>query len=158
MADRLQIDRYKPSDGDALAAAIRDIDRKEIYLIAMIDPLPAIRATAANAMAAWTAHYDGKLACIFGVNRQNALSDVGVPWLLGTPEIDNMPVSFLRASRVYYDRYCQVFPQMENWILAENKISAGWLSWLGFDMDQPKAFGIFGAPFIRFTKGFKDVH
>lgn len=160
MADSLlTIERYKDEHGEALASLIRPIDAKEIYLIAMIEPLAAIRATAANMTAAWTAHCDGKLACIFGINRKNALSEIGVPWLLGTSEIDNMPVSFLRASRDYYARYCHAFPQMENWVLAENKVSADWLRWLGFDMEEPAPFGIFGAKFIRFTKGLRDdVH
>ena len=156
-ADRVDVVPLTEAHVDEIISNVRDMDRREIYLLSTLDPGRAIRATVANAESAVAGYYGGKLACVFGVNRQSLLSDVGVPWLIGSPVVDDIPISFLRHSRQYYLRLVASFPQMENWVLAENVKAVQWLSWLGFDMDEPAPFGVLGAKFIRFTKGFHDV-
>lgn len=143
---------------DIVIENCRDTDRAEIYRMALLDPGRAIRATVANAEYAYAGFYQGRLACIFGVNRKNWLSDVGVPWLIGTPVIDEIPVSFLRHSARFYKRLVAEFPELENWVWSENIKAVQWLRWLGFDMDDAAPFGATGSTFIRFTKGLRDVH
>ena len=153
MADRkIEIVDYKPEHGEYIAANIRQIDRKEIYYFGTLQPLPAIRMTAANAVAAWTVLVDDVPAMMFGINRRSHLSQVGVPWLLATDEVEKHPMRFAYASKVYFDRMVRAFPKMENHVLAENKVTIRWLKWLGFDMEEPAPFGAFQAHFRRFGK------
>lgn len=129
------------------------MDRKEIFLTAMLTPGAAVDFTTSISVGKWTGLVDGQVAAIFGVARRSAVSAVGVPWLLGTDLVDKVPVALIRKSRVYVERMERAFPVMENHVLAENLRSVGWLKSLGFDMQEPKPYGAFGEPFIRFGKG-----
>lgn len=149
----IEIRRYRDGDGQYVAQNIREADRREIAYFAMLRPWPAIRMTIAHAEACWTGTRDGEVGCIFGINRKGVFSDIGVPWMLGTPLVDRNSSRLMRESRVYYERMERAFPKMENWVMAENRQSVRWLSWLGFDMGEPMPIGVGGKEFIRFTKG-----
>jgi hypothetical protein len=149
----ITVDHYTEADGRHVAANMRDMDRKEIYYLAAIDPWRAIDMTAARAVAAWSGKVDGEVACVFGITRRSMISSVGVPWLLATPLVERYPMTIARGSREYFDRMARAFPLMENHVLEENKMAVLWLKWLGFDMEEPRPHGAFGAPFIRFGKG-----
>jgi hypothetical protein len=150
---KIEVRRYQDGDGQHVARNMRDDDKREIAYFAMLRPWPAVRMTIAHAEAAWAGTRDGEVGCIFGINRKGVFSDIGVPWLLGTPLLDLHSKRLLKESRVYYERMERAFPKMENWVLAENKRSVQWLSWLGFDMHEPTPIGPAGKEFIRFTKG-----
>lgn len=149
----IEIVRYRPEHGDYVARRMRYIDRKEIYYMSALQPRSAVAVTTAHAVAAWTALVDGVPACIFGITRATRLSDVGVPWLLATDEMEKHRREIIRQSRDYYQRFVDCFPKMENHVLAENARVVRWLRWLGFDMQEPAPYGCFGASFIRFGKG-----
>jgi hypothetical protein len=150
---RAAVVRFQPEHGKHIVANMRELDRKEIYYQSLLDAETAVRITLANSVAAWTGLWDGEPAVIWGVARRSKLGRVGVPWLLGTDAMDNAPLKIARQSRAYVERFASVFPRMENHVLAENRRAVVWLRWLGFDMEEAKPFGPFGAPFIRFTKG-----
>ena len=154
VAHNVEIRRYQDGDGQAVAKNMRDADRREIMYLTLLRPWPAVRMTVAHAEGCWTGLADGEIGCIFGINRKTVISDIGVPWLLGTPVMDTVPTRFLRESREYYARMERAFPKMENWVMAENTKAVQWLSWLGFDMGEPIPMGIGGKEYIRFTKGF----
>lgn len=151
--NKVAIVEYQPWHGDEIAARMRDIDRKEIYYTALLSPAAAVAFTTSISVGKWTGMVDGEVAAIFGVARRSAVSSVGVPWLLSTDLVESVPVTVARQSRVYFDRIARAFPIMENYVLAENVHAVGWLNWLGFDMQEPKPYGAFGASFIRFGKG-----
>lgn len=158
MAGQLSIQRMTARDQDYVATNLRAVDLREMHrLVGPVDPAGIIDFTTSRAVAAWAAFYDGVPICIFGVNRRSLMSDVGVPWMLGTDEVERQGWPFVRLSREYVQRIAQVFPQQENWVDAENALAVGWLRWLGFDMDDPKPAGVAGAPFIRFSRGFASV-
>lgn len=149
----VEIGRYRPEDGDYIASHIRASDRKEIYYLAALTPLQAIKTTAAVSEIAWTAKLDGRPILAFGVCRKTALSDIGMPWALGTDEADRQVSAYARHSRTFFDGVSRAFPVMENYALAENKRTLRWLKWMGFDMEDPAPYGCFGVPFVRFGKG-----
>lgn len=149
----IEIVDYKPEHGAYVAAHMRHMDRKEIYYMSALDPASAVKVTTAHAVAAWTALVDGVPACIFGITRATRLSDIGVPWLMGTDVLDDHAMALAFRSRPYIERFKRAFPKMENHVLAENARVVRWLRWLGFDMQEPAPYGCFGASFIRFGKG-----
>lgn len=157
MARKVEIGPYQPGHGAALVANIREIDRKEVHYAFMLDPGRALAMSVASSVGCWSATVDGEVASVFGVARKSQLSRDGVPWLLGTPVMDTAPASVARHSLVYFDRMSRAFPVLENRVWAENHLAIRWLKWLGFDMEEPKPFGVFGQPYIRFSKGLRNV-
>lgn len=148
----VQIAAYEPWHGDHIAANMRPSDRKEIYYLAALTPPAAIKATAAMSAYGKTALVNGEPCVIWGVARRTFLSDVGVPWLLGTPLAEQYQFRFGRATRVYFEEAASRFPVMENYALAENRKTIRWLKWLGFDMEEAQPYGAFNAPFVRFGR------
>lgn len=144
---------YLDEHGDYIAANIRHSDRKEIYYLAAMKPAAAVKTTMASAVVARTVMVDNLPAVIFGVSRRSFLSDVGVPWLLGTPVAEEHQFRFGRETRDHCRRMMTIFPVMENYALAENTRTVRWLKWAGFDIEDARPFGAFGAPFVRFGKG-----
>lgn len=156
MAGKLYIlPQVSADEENFVAENMRLADAEECHLIAGVTPSQAVRQSVERATATWCAYWDDEPACVFGINRRGPTSPVARPWLLGTPAVLNMGSQFLRASRPYMDRYKRAFPQMENWVHAENEAAIVWLRWLGFDMDEPKPTGWAGAPFIRFHWGMR---
>lgn len=149
----VEVVRYAPEHAAPLLAGLREIDRRELYELTRLEPAPALELSLSFAVAAWTGLDDGKVICVFGINRRSPLSNVGVPWLVGTDLIYKRHREFARASRQYFDRFSLVFSQMENFVLAENRATVRWLKWLGFDIGEPEPAGFSRAPFIRFSKG-----
>lgn len=151
-ATDVRIVPYEPAHGEHVAADMRLSDRREIYYLATLRPLPAIRATVAMSDHATTALIDGEPVLIWGMARRTFLSDVGVPWLLGTPKADLHQYRFGRRSRDFFRDMASHYPIMENYALAENGRTLRWLKWLGFDMEEAKPYGAFRAPFVRFGR------
>lgn len=149
----VEIRRYRPEDGEYIAAHIRESDRREIYYLAALKPLRAIQTTAAVSVISWTATLDARPILSFGICRRSTMSDVGMPWALGTDEADKQITRYGKASRAFFDTATKVFPVMENYALAENAKTIRWLEWMGFDMCEPAPYGCFGAMFVRFGKG-----
>jgi len=149
----VKIRRYRPEDGEYIAANIREADRREIYYLAALKPLRAIQTTAAVSVISWTATVEERPILAFGVCRRSTMSDIGMPWALGTDEADTHVMRYAKASRQFFDGISQAFPVLENYALAENAKTIRWLKWLGFDMDEPAPYGCFGAMFVRFGKG-----
>jgi hypothetical protein len=152
-ANKVEIVEYQPWHGGMVSKFMRNIDRREIYYTALLTPAAAVGFTTSTSVGKWTGLVDGEVAAIFGVARRSAISSIGVPWLLSTDAIERVPVTVARKSRVYFERIARAFPVMENHVLAENVQTVDWLKWLGFDMEEAKPYGAFGAPFIRFGKG-----
>jgi hypothetical protein len=135
----VEIRKYEPGDEVNVVRHMRLSDRREIYYLAALTPTTV----------------DGVPEMLFGICRRSQLSDVGVPWLLGTDVVDRHQFAF-RRSREYFRRFERAFPVMENHALAENFITLRWLQWLGFDMSEPQPYGVFGVPFVRFGRRLEE--
>lgn len=142
---------------EMLLTNIRDMDKRELYLLMRLQPRPAFEMTVGASVRTWAGFVDDDLVCVFGINRRSAISDVGIPWLVGTNAVEKIPLAFLKQSRKYFELFERAFPQMENYVYADNRVVIRWLEWLGFDMDEPQPMGGAQAPFIRFSKGFGNV-
>lgn len=150
-----RVERYREEHSAALLSGLREIDRRELYMLSRLKPDDALDLTLSLAVASWSGFVGDELICVFGISRRSQLSDVGVPWLVGTDAIGDNYRPFARLSRDYYSRFSRAFPQMENYVLADNVVTVRWLKWLGFDMGEPTPHGFARAPFIRFSKGMQ---
>lgn len=145
---------YEEDHRAAILANLRDVDARELYMLTRLRPPAAFDMTASGAVRMWTGFEGDELICVFGINRRTPLSSVGVPWLIGTDALEKHYRTFGKHSIEYTRLFERAFPQMENFVLAENLVTVRWLKWLGFAMDEPTPMGFANAPFIRFTKGF----
>lgn len=153
MVADIQILKYAPEHGEYIAANMRPSDKKEVYAMALLTPAAAIKASLSTAVTSYTALVDGVPALMWGISRRSFLSSVGVPWLLGTPVAEDHQYKFGRETVTYFKEMASLFPVMENFALAENKRALRWIKWTGFDIEEPRPHGAFGAEFVRFGRG-----
>lgn len=96
---------------------------------------------------------NNKPVAAFGVTPQTVLSHVGIPWMLGTPELtENLECrkAIRNMSPWIIAQMLKRFPFLENYEDCRNTVSMKWLTWLGFEFDLPKAYGRNGELFARF--------
>ena len=82
-----------------LAERMREPDRQEVWAAAHQPPKKAILYSLAVSRDARTGLADGRVVCMFGVGTATILSNVGVPWLLATDEMERHARAFLRGRR-----------------------------------------------------------
>lgn len=79
--------------------------------------------------------------------------NLGMIWLLSSPEIKNISIPFLRNCRGVLDLYLKTFPVLYNYIDARNTVHLKWLRWLGFNFIKVhNDFGYQNIKFIEFVK------
>lgn len=136
----------------AIAPNLRPEDVRECQAQTLLAPLAAMEFVMRHAVRAWTGLVDGVPVCMFGVSRMVAVgTDVGTPWLFGTPLIDKYERSFLRRNRDMVREMSALFSVLENWVDIRNHKAVRWLRWLGFEIHEPEPHGPLGRLFYRFT-------
>ncbi len=79
------------------------------------------------------------------------LSDTGQPWLLTSPAIERVKVSFLRIAREELAAMLAVRRRLENYVAADYGRAIRLLEALGFTVEAPKPMGLkSGALFRKF--------
>jgi hypothetical protein len=139
-----------PEHTAPVAAALRAADVAEVWATARLSPEDAVRRSLAASPLAWAGLVDERPVCLFGAGCWSLLGEVGVPWLLGTAEIERHAAAFLRRNRAYVARMRQTFPVLRNHVDARNRVSIRWLRWLGFTIAPAQPYGPFGLPFHPF--------
>ena len=133
-----------------VAEKMRHADVAEIWAAGRNTPRSALRSSLAMSSYCKTIMLGEKPIAMFGVTPLSAITGHGVPWMLGTHEIESMPMRFLRGSVSYLKDMARGFSYLENWVDARNKVSINWLRWLGFVIVKPEPYGHLGYPFHRF--------
>lgn len=78
---------------------------------------------------------------------------VGVPWLIGTPGLEEEGIAVLRQTRKHVDQMQELYPVLTNFVDARNDTSIGWLLWAGFRLiDADLRHGPEKRLFIQFSK------
>lgn len=88
---------------------------------------------------------------IIGVIPQE--KNVGMIWLLSSPEIEKISITFLRNCKGVLDLLNNTFPILYNYVDARNTVHIKWLKWLGFQFIKVhENFGYEQRKFIEFFK------
>ena len=141
-----------PDHVPAIAAGMRDADRREVWASHRHTPGEALECSLERSELAWTCLVEGVPAFMWGAARQGSLiSLTGNPWLLGTPDILKVSREFLRQCPAYVARMQERFPRLENFVHAENRLSVRWLKWCGFTLEE-KPVKINGEDFYLFRR------
>ncbi|MDR6455499.1 hypothetical protein [Variovorax paradoxus] len=113
-----------------VAARLRACDRQEIALGSGRVPLYVLQdAVKAGFSQAICTDQDVPVA-IWGI--APLTPGVGSIWMLGTPELESIPLSFLRACRPALARAHALYPTLACAAWRENALHLNWLRWLGF--------------------------
>lgn len=60
----------------------------------------------------------------------------GKIWMLGTPEIEKYPMTFLKNCRPVLDELFKDYKLLSNWSYYKNEVHHKWLQWLGFTLQD----------------------
>lgn len=132
---------------------LREADREEIMAMLPGDPVEIVVQSALASTVGWIMlDRDGDPVGILGAAPQG-VEGVGVPWLVGTPDIQKEFVALARQTVPHVDIMLEAFPVLTNHIDARNDMSLDWLLWAGFDLIDAKTnYGPEGRLFLQFLK------
>ncbi len=129
---QLSIHAADPDDIRTVAENMRVSDVTECEDLYRMGPFEALHASVRLCGGKASALRAGKRAiAIFGCYGLT-LGNEGRPWLLGTPEIEQHPVAFLRTMRRVVDGYRATHSHLSNHVAADNEVSIRFLEHLGF--------------------------
>lgn len=133
-----------------LAEHMREVDRAEVWAASNALPLDVLHESVALTDRAEVMEHNGVPVAVCGVATIPNAPGIGAPWLLGTDEIDRLPVAFNKLCVEWVAR------QRSRWVVLLNYTDARavkthhWLEWLGFTLYPPEPYGVEGKPFRRF--------
>lgn len=139
-----------PEHAYAMAPNLRKEDREELEAIG-ISALEGLLESVKIPGMAYTWIVDEKPICMFGCSHPEIISDIGMPWLLASQEIENHTIAFMRHYAVFMDRAKELYSFLENYIDARQVSTIRWLKRCGFTIHKAQPYGIMGLPFHRFT-------
>ena len=142
-------------EGLAVNMCQRDID--ECWAASHSPPKEALVRSLAASPNAMAGLYQGRVVCMYGVAEISILSNIGIPWLLGTDEIEEHSKYFLRHNRYYMREISKRYSYLVNFVDARNTVAIRWLEWLGFRVLPAQPFGPDDMPFHRFEIGQSNV-
>lgn len=134
-----------------VASNMREADKQEVWAQSMSRPLNSLMFAVRVSTKCWTImnEYDEPVG-IFGVGAVSRMGGKGSPWLLGTDQLKDIALPFLKGCPKYVDEMMAGYEQLENVIDQRNTLSVRWLKWLGFDILEPQPYGPFNLPFHVF--------
>lgn len=94
---------------------------------------------------------DGLPVAMFGYTRVDPLH--GGIWLLGSKELENHPVRFLKESKYWLNHIQESVPLLFNVVDCRNTTHIRWIEWLGFSFIRTiQEYGPDRLPFIEFAR------
>lgn len=148
MANNVIVLQSTQTDVDAIKHRLRQIDERECRACGRTGA-EALQI-GLNSEICMTAFYKHQPVMLFGVNRRSLLFNEGVPWLLGTDDVERIGSQIVRRSHKYIKMFMMAFSYLENYVHVENHVSINWLKWMGFTVEAPEPYGIHGEMFHRF--------
>jgi hypothetical protein len=144
-----------PEDVDALLDNMRTSDADEIEAGTGRPAREVIEESISGSHHSGALRMNGQLLAIVGIGDGAGISGVelraGVPWLLGTNEIDKYPVAFMRWSHERVRIFMDDYDLLCNWVHEENTRSIDWLRALGFEIWEADEYGPNGERFYPFV-------
>jgi hypothetical protein len=134
---------------------LRPGDRAEITSVGR-DPRAVVRASFKHSLYPPKAAFvffdkrsEGEIAAMWGMGG-DLLSDIGEPWLLTSPAVERVKVSFLRVVRTELAWMLARKRRLENHVAADYCRAIRLLEALGFTIEAPRPIGRHGALFRKF--------
>lgn len=138
---------------DAVAGRLRYADQQEIYAATGKNPDVMLYQSWITSPHRWSIVRNGEIIGLFGLTPAVLMGDVGVPWLLGTDEMEKIRFTFAKQSIEHVKHMLHLYPTLANYVDVRNVLAIKWLKWLGFTLDaEPRPYGYQQLPFYYFEK------
>lgn len=145
---RVSVRSCEIADIYVLAAGLREQDRLEMTCLGL-DPRTVLRASYRNSILRRSYFVDGELAAVSGLGGE-LMADIGAPWLMTTPVVERVPVTFVKIAReAVAEMLCHRI-RLENVVAASYAGACRLLEVLGFTLEAPQPLGPNGVPFRKF--------
>lgn len=138
-----------------IAANARPTDAAELYAsLGTNDVHHALRLSlaASDDAVVWVNAY-GEPVGVQGVGTVSLLYNIGCPWLVGTPRLNEYRRAFISVGQLYTGEMLEHFATLTNYVDVRNRKSVAWLQRLGYQMAAPEPYGPLGLPFHKFQIG-----
>ena len=132
------IQNLRPADHDEITASTKQPVEQQIHK-ALNRSGPCFVAT-----------YKSEPMALFGIADLNGFSKIGSPWLVGTQDIEEHPIPFLRHSKPCFLKIAAEYDYLVNMVDARNAASIRWITWLGFTIHPASPYGPQRLPFHKF--------
>jgi len=151
-----QVRFVKPVDNHLLYVAInmREVDVQEVNKSSGLKPYHALCESVRRSKYSTVVLIDDEPVAVFGIVELSLLGSLGVPWMLATPSISKDIKLFMMETKKALSVIFGMYEQLYNYVDIENRNAIRWLKWIGFDIQDPKPYGIKGHLFCKFTKGY----
>lgn len=138
-----------------IALRARPADVRELWAQARQSPADTMARGLDVGAATWTGLLHGVPVCMFGVTAYSVLLGQGIPWMVGTTDLDHLSAqkALLRCSHEALRKMERLFPELLfNMVDERNDAAKRWLTWLGFTFLDPIPFGVDQMPFRPFFR------
>lgn len=150
--------KVEPGDVEFVAAHAREADRVEVFESSKRDVLKALTSSVARSQRTATIRVNDVPVAVFGVGRLSLVSDVGVPWMLGTEGLRANAKLLLPEAKPMVVRMMKGHSVLRNMVHDDNKASIRWLRSMGFRFSEPMKLGWRGAMFRVFELTEGELH
>jgi hypothetical protein len=138
-----------PEHVECLGHRLRQADLDEVWASDHSTGYEALKESLARSEIAYSVFYKGKVIAMFGVAPIGLLGG-GMPWLLGSDEIEEVKIPFARYSRKFVEYFIEKYMYLENCADSRNTVALEWLRFCGFTIQEARPFGPDKVPFHRF--------
>lgn len=114
------------------------------------EPMPALRRSVRDSYECYVAQWNGEPQAAFGIATDD--NQVGIPWLLTTGKVGAWKRDFWIASVRFVQKWTRMHTVMHNAVDVRNEQSIGWLSRLGFQIENTLPLGRGGEQFHHMVK------
>lgn len=136
---------------DSFTIELRDMDKRELEAVTSVNPQVMVEISRLQSDWCLTFECFGKPVAVFGVAPHDFGNNWGVPWLLGSVDIEDNFLTFGKWSKPFLGKMLRDYEVLQNFVHAENKLAIVWLKWLGFRFSELRPMGRFAEPFYEFT-------
>lgn len=139
-------------DAYSLFTRLRKADLEELKAGRGVTPLEALLQGIHNSDHCFTILNPWKVPlAIFGTV-PTADPNYSIIWMLGSDELVDYKIEFLRRSRKWIDRLHLLTksPILGNWVDARNGVHIKWLKWVGCNFVNKLNMGVEQLPFLEF--------
>lgn len=150
--DRLMIRYTEEADLRVLADNMRPADISEVWALNHFTPYEALSHAFNVSKECFSIckQVDNSPVVMFGYTQND--ETYGAIWLLGSVEMEDHAVTFLRESKTCLSYIQNKVPLLYNIVDKRNTVHIKWIGWLGFRFLRVINFGPDNLPFIEFAR------
>lgn len=124
-----------PEDVVMVTRNLRESDALEVAVSTGLAAKDAVFRSASASDRLWVIKVEGEPVTLVGVVK--AGPQLGRPWMVATPAIEEHAEPVARRLRLVLDMMYLEYPELANYAMLDNKLSVRFLEWLGFKFLGP---------------------